>query len=581
MNRKKLSICAALLLSAACAFAAPVPDTGQTTCYDNWGNIMNPCPSSSQSYYGQDANYTINPRSYTKLDGSGNQLPDSATSWAMVKDNVTGLIWELKSSMNQGVNYSDPHNADNTYTWYDGSIGIPGNGTTTYSTQDFINALNSANFGGNSDWRIPTFYELTYLVNYGISYPGPTIQQVYFPNCQSSWYWSSTAYASNNDYMWFVDFLTGNDTFLFNNESYYARAVRGGQSGAASYSDNGNGTVTDNSTGLVWQQGTVGDGVAMSWEDALQYCENLSLGGYTDWRLPNLNELRSLVNYSSSAPAIDMIYFPNVQASFYWSSTTSASNPDNAWFVEFGYGADDYYSKNSAEYVRAVRGGQAGALATSIIFVSPLIQNVAKDAGVTTFNVSNSAKGNMPWTAAVTSGSSWLSITSGSSGTNIGTISCSFPANMGASSRTGIIQVTATGATGSPAAVSVIQAGGVPVPTPSPVFTSCTATLDGTLALHIPYITYTDPLLGTVTLSADFSYEFNPALFIFKYLNAEILSKPSFSCAAAALSSSLLLHIPDVLLSDGITHVWADLTYVSGLFSDGNDYFVVTDYGLL
>ena len=72
-----------------------VPDTGQTKCYNKTDVIT--CPSPGQPFYGQDANYTINPMSYTKLDGSGNALPDSAPSWVMVRDNVTGLIWEMKT----------------------------------------------------------------------------------------------------------------------------------------------------------------------------------------------------------------------------------------------------------------------------------------------------------------------------------------------------------------------------------------------------------------------------------------------------------------------------------------------------
>jgi hypothetical protein len=110
--------CFALLLFAAVAWAAPVPDTGQTKCYDTDGNVIT-CPSQGQSFYGQDANYSINPMSYTKLDGSGNALSDSATSWVTVKDNVTGLIWEMKNSKDGVKNYNNPHDADNTYTWYD------------------------------------------------------------------------------------------------------------------------------------------------------------------------------------------------------------------------------------------------------------------------------------------------------------------------------------------------------------------------------------------------------------------------------------------------------------------------------
>ncbi len=93
-----------------------------------------------------------------------------------------------------------------------------------------------------------------------------------------------------------------------------------------------------------------------------------------------------------------------------------------------------------------------------VLSVSPATQNVVKDAGTTSFSVSNTGTGTMPWTAAVTSGGTWLSITSGTSGTDTGTITCAFNANTGTSVRTGTIQVTATGATGSPKDVMVIQA---------------------------------------------------------------------------------------------------------------------------
>ena len=130
---------------------------------------MIPCPSPGQPFYGQDGNYSINPMSYTKLDGSGNALPDSAASWVMVRDNVTGLIWEMKTNKDGVKNYNDPHDADNTYTWYDsnpatngGNVGTPGNGT---DTEDFINALNNAHYGDYSDWRLPTIKELAYTVD--------------------------------------------------------------------------------------------------------------------------------------------------------------------------------------------------------------------------------------------------------------------------------------------------------------------------------------------------------------------------------------------------------------------------------
>ena len=67
-----------ILMLTAVVWAAPVPDSGQSKCYNNTVEI--PCPSPGQPFYGQDANYSINPMSYTKLDASGNKLPDSATS---------------------------------------------------------------------------------------------------------------------------------------------------------------------------------------------------------------------------------------------------------------------------------------------------------------------------------------------------------------------------------------------------------------------------------------------------------------------------------------------------------------------
>ena len=128
---------------------------------------------------------------------------------------------------------------------------------------------------------------------------------------------------------------------------------------AAQLSDNGNGTVTDSKTGLVWQQGEPG---AKSWGDALNYCEGLSLGGADDWRLPNVKELESLTDDTRFSPALDRTYFPNAATSLYWSSTTGAGYTDYAWSVYFYYGYVSYDSKYNTYYVRCVRGGQSGAL---------------------------------------------------------------------------------------------------------------------------------------------------------------------------------------------------------------------------
>jgi hypothetical protein len=123
----------------------------------------------------------------------------------------------------------------------------------------------------------------------------------------------------------------------------------------ADLADNGDGTVTDTKTGLMWQQGEAG---AMTWTDALTYCENLQLASHDDWRLPNRNELESLIDYSTYDPAINTVAFPGAVSADYWSSTTNANNTVTAWLVYFGNGGVGYSNESHSLNVRAVRGGQ-------------------------------------------------------------------------------------------------------------------------------------------------------------------------------------------------------------------------------
>jgi hypothetical protein len=390
------------LMLTAVAFATPVPDTGQTKCYNASYNAHSEitCPSPGQPFYGQDAQYTINPMSYTKLDGSGVTLPDSATSWVMVKDNVTGLIWENKTV--DGT----IHDKNKTFTWYDsdpatncGNTGAYNNGT---NTENFIKALNDAHYGGYSDWRMPTPHELAYIANLSILDPGPTIDTGYFPNTVSSLYWSSlsTPVALFPEEAWGVFFDTGYDNRRYKTSSYYVRAVRGGQTQSA-YTDNSNGTVTDTSTGLMWQQ----VGSSGTWEQALAYCEGLNLAGYTDWRLPTIKELLSLVDFSRYWPVINTTYFPGTVPSLYWASTFADYGTYNSSGYPFGGGGGYQWNQNGSYYVRAVRGGQTGSFGNLVI--SPANRDVAKEAGTTTFSMSNTGTGTMPWSAAVTSGSQY------------------------------------------------------------------------------------------------------------------------------------------------------------------------------
>ncbi len=188
----------AILLLLATPFAAltgpydvpsTIPDTGQTKCYDAVGNEIS-CAGT-----GQDGAYNISPMSFTKLSGG-----------IMVQDNVTQLIWEVKTD-DGGV-----QDKDNTYNW---------NAAIAY--------CEDLPLGGYNDWRLPSREELRSIVDYSIPYPGPTIDTSYFPNTVSSYYWSSTTYASSTGSAWHVYFSSGLDNYSHKSYSRYVRCVRGGQ----------------------------------------------------------------------------------------------------------------------------------------------------------------------------------------------------------------------------------------------------------------------------------------------------------------------------------------------------------------
>ena len=107
--------------------------------------------------------------------------------------------------------------------------------------------------------------------------------------------------------------------------------------------------VTDTETGLIWQKTYVS---GKTWQQALSYCESLTYAGYSDWRLPNKNELASLVNYGKYNPASD---FPDMPSNYFWSSSTDAASTYYAWRVDFDYGGVFDNRKATSCYVRCVR----------------------------------------------------------------------------------------------------------------------------------------------------------------------------------------------------------------------------------
>jgi len=326
---------------------ALVPDTGQTLCYGTNGGVLYRCPREGDLFFGQDGCYTINPPSFTKLDEDGDELVRSASKWAMVRDNVTGLIWEVKKEDGSIHEWSD------LYDWYD-------------ANDVFIAQLNAEEFGGYTDWRLPTKKELIYAMNYGLV--SPAIDTDYFSEKTVwSYYWSSTSSVPYPGHAWCAFVKNGTAVTIDKTTPYYVRAVRGGQN-YFSLRDNGDGTVTDNYSGLMWMKTTAdtnADGVVdeddkVTWAAALDWCETAAMAGYDDWRLPTIKEMESIVDDNAVGDnGIDINFFPNTMPSNYWSSTTRVESPDYAWHVTYTGLKYGYSLKASfTYYVRAVRGGE-------------------------------------------------------------------------------------------------------------------------------------------------------------------------------------------------------------------------------
>ncbi len=226
-----LIICTVLLCvaSATIASAVSLPDTGQIKCYDNTREIS--CPLPGQPFYGQDAQYGTNRQSFTDL-GNG-----------IVRDNVTGLEWQQAT-------------APDRYNW-----------------GQAIRYCEALTLGGHSDWWLPTIKELSTLVDSNIPYPGPTINTTYFPDTQASFYWSSTTDADWTIGAWNIGFNSGHLYRSNKSNSFHVRAVRGEPLPANNFIDSRDGTVTDTSTGLMWQQDTALG--TYTWQEALAYCARI------------------------------------------------------------------------------------------------------------------------------------------------------------------------------------------------------------------------------------------------------------------------------------------------------------------
>jgi len=117
--------------------------------------------------------------------------------------------------------------------------------------------------------------------------------------------------------------------------------------------------VTDNHRGLMWQDDLSASTTAMTWQDAISHCEELTLDGHNDWRLPNIRELDSIVNSRKVDPAIYSAFENTSLDNYYWSSTTDAQERSVAWGITFHHGASAadsiVTSKDGDNAVRCVR----------------------------------------------------------------------------------------------------------------------------------------------------------------------------------------------------------------------------------
>jgi hypothetical protein len=272
-----------------------------------------------------------------------------------VTHKTTGIMW-MRCAMGQ--------------TWNNASKQC--DGTAQMYTYDQAPALKTT-FAGKSDWRLPNQTELTSIVerdNYN-----PAINTGLFPNSPSDWYWywsaSPVAYSSGS--AWAVGSYNGDGDWGNKDSKLFVRLVRAGQcfgdlrsstTPSSDFIDNQDGTVTHKCTGLVWQRCSVGQtwngtsctGTAQTYTYDQALALKTSFAGNSDWRLPNANELHTIVEYGSYNPAINTALFPNTPDNYYWSASPVAGSSYYAWIVYFDYGYGSWDGKGSSYFVRLVRG---------------------------------------------------------------------------------------------------------------------------------------------------------------------------------------------------------------------------------
>ena len=296
--------------------------TGQTHCSD--GESIIDCPKEGEEFYGQDAQYigrkSCVPHKYKKVEPGEEEV-----EYDQIIDENTGLRWLW-------LNEDDVRN------------------------EDIETRCESLEYGGIENWRRPTPKEFFTIADHGRGYPA--IREFYFKGADG-YYWTSVeavTLENGNGRFWTFNASSGGISNL-SKSSYGGSLVcvsgdEYGKINPENYTDNSDGTVFDSSTNLLWQKTTAG---GKTWKEALAYCENLEYAGYSDWRLPNMNELVTLLDYSQTAAPVSQ--FPEMPSDTFWTSTYENyyGGAEGAFYVSFGTGAVAHNGASAQYSVRCVR----------------------------------------------------------------------------------------------------------------------------------------------------------------------------------------------------------------------------------
>ncbi len=322
-----------------------IVETMQSACYNSISGSEAVCGGT-----GYDADYTGNTTSYTtSADGK------------VVYDNVTGLAWTQTADItgNGVIDDSDKLTQPSAASYcaglsYGGHSWRLPSIKELYSLIDFRGTDPSGYLGTDTSVLTPFIDDTVFGVGFGDTSVGDRI--IDGQAASSTLYVSPLGTIMGADTMFGVNFIDGRIkgypyNYPSNNpKTFYVYCVSGNPDyGSNAFINNGDATISDNATGLMWQQG---DYHSTSFEDAIAYCESASTATYTDWRLPNVKELQSIVDYTrapdhTSSASIDALFtttsFTNEGGAndwgYYWASTTHIGYPavgDVATYVSFG-----------------------------------------------------------------------------------------------------------------------------------------------------------------------------------------------------------------------------------------------------